>query len=129
MPSGPLPPNPPALLGTPSLAEFERFAGTLFDLVVFDTPPLLAGVDAALISAASEGVVLVLDVAKTKRRTASHAVDQLRRAQANVLGVVLNRVPVEHAPYYYSDKAQARLGASVDGSVEASGQPRRATSR
>jgi tyrosine-protein kinase len=125
IPSGSLPPNPPALLGTGGLMEFERRARSIFDLVVFDTPPLLIGVDAALISAAAEGVILVLDVAKTKRNAASQAVDQLRQAHANVMGVVLNRVPLERGPYDYVEK-DSRPGSTRDRSLAARGGPRQA---
>lgn len=104
LPAGPLPPNPAALLGTDALAAFDRDARERYELVVYDTPPLSVAADASLISSVAEGVVLVIDARRTERRLAEQAVDQLRRAQATILGVVVNRVdPGTYMSGYYAD--------------------------
>lgn len=100
--AGPIPPNPAALLGSSGLTRFEAEAKELVELVVLDTPPLLVGADASLISAHAEGVILVVDASKTKRAALLQAIEQLRRAQSNVLGVILNKMPESGASYYYS---------------------------
>lgn len=110
--AGPLPPNPAALLGSEGLAEFERVAKEEYELVVFDTPPLLVGADATLVAAHAEGVVMVVDVSNTRRTPLLHAIDQLRRAQANVLGVILNRAPETTASGYYYAAAGAETEAA-----------------
>jgi polysaccharide biosynthesis transport protein len=92
IPSGPIPENPSGLLSSENLAKFNRRAANRFDLVIYDTPPLRAGADASLIAAKVDGVVLVIDAVRTRRPAAVRAIDQLKRARANVLGVVLNRV-------------------------------------
>jgi polysaccharide biosynthesis transport protein len=102
LPAGPLPPNPAALLGSPALREFDEEARDRFNLVVYDTPPLSVAADASLVSAITDGVVLVVDARRTRRRAAAHALDQLRRAQANILGVVVNRVELTHGSGYYA---------------------------
>lgn len=102
VPSGPLPPNPAALLGSRALSDFMERAAKVFDLVVFDTPPLSVGADASLVCSAVEGVVLVIDARNTRRTSLLQAVDQLKRAKANVLGVVVNKSgePLDSAYYY-----------------------------
>jgi capsular exopolysaccharide synthesis family protein len=112
MPCGPIPPNPAALLGGDRLTDFHRRAASQYELVVYDTPPLSAGVDAALVSSAAESVVLVVDATKTRRTRVLQAVEQLRRSHANVLGVVVNRAADAVDSYYYEagreDRAAAR---------------------
>jgi polysaccharide biosynthesis transport protein len=100
IPSGPVPENPSALLSSENLAEFDNRAADNFDLIVYDTPPLRVGADASLIAAQADGVLLVIDALGTKRPAAMRAVDQLNRAGANVLGVVLNRFSDSEARRY-----------------------------
>jgi polysaccharide biosynthesis transport protein len=103
LPAGPLPPNPAALLGSQGLREFDEEARERYDLVIYDTPPLSVAADASLISAITDGVVLVVDSRRTRRKVATNAVAQLQRARANILGVVVNRV--DAGPYtsgYYA---------------------------
>ena len=107
LPAGPLPPNPAALLGSQALREFDEEAKEAFSLVVYDTPPLSVSADASLVAAITDGVVLVVDARRTRRRPATQAVDQLRRAHANILGVVVNRVDANQygSGYYTADPA------------------------
>lgn len=101
LPSGPIPPNPAALLGAGRLKELEERTRKVFDLVLFDSPPLGVAADASMISATTEGVVLVVDRKRTKRTGLLRAVEQLRRAHANVLGVIINREDVSTDGEYY----------------------------
>jgi receptor protein-tyrosine kinase len=101
IPAGDLSDNPAALLGSGALTIFERLAKTEFDLVVYDTPPMTVGADAALIAATVEAVVLVVDVKRTNRFAATRVVDQLRRSGANVVGVVINRASDQGDSYDY----------------------------
>ncbi len=108
--AGPLPPNPSALLASDSMGAVAEQAKESYELTIFDTPPLSVGADASLISSVVEGVILVIDVTKARRAGAVQAVDQLRRAQGNVLGVILNRVPNTGASSYYLEPSRRRLG-------------------
>jgi Mrp family chromosome partitioning ATPase len=63
------------------------------DLVIFDSPPLLAVTDAAVLSSFLDGTVMVIDAAKGRRRIVRMGRETLSRAGATVLGAVLNRVP------------------------------------
>jgi succinoglycan biosynthesis transport protein ExoP len=105
LPSGPIPPNPAALLAGDRLANFDARTRTVYDLVVYDTPPFSAGADAALVSSVAEGVVLVVDATKTHRTPMLQAIEQLRRSRANVLGVVVNRAPDAVDAYYGTAEA------------------------
>ncbi|MBA2244398.1 MAG: polysaccharide biosynthesis tyrosine autokinase [Gemmatimonadetes bacterium] len=70
-----------------------------FDLLIIDSPPVLAGADASILSALADGVLLVLRAGCTNHREALAAVQQLNAVGAHMLGAVLNDAPVESYPY------------------------------
>jgi polysaccharide biosynthesis transport protein len=103
LPAGALPPNPAALLGGGALRDFDTEAREQYDMVVYDTPPLSVAADASLVSAITDGVLLVVDERRTHRKLAAQAVAQLRRTGANILGVVINRADLgAYAAGYYA---------------------------
>jgi capsular exopolysaccharide synthesis family protein len=103
LPAGALPPNPAALLGAGALRDFHAEARERYGMVVYDTPPLSVAADASYVAAITDGVLLVIDERRTRRKMAAHAVAQLRRAQANILGVVINRADLgAYARDYYA---------------------------
>lgn len=101
IPSGPIPPNPSVLLAGDGLGDFERRTRNRFELVVFDSPPVSVGADASLLAATAEGTVIVVDPRRTARNALIQAVEQLRRANAKVLGIVLNRTRDANRNLYY----------------------------
>ena len=90
--AGALPPNPAELLNSPAMAqvmqELERHA----DLIIFDTPPLLATSDSQLMSAKMDGVVFVMQMGSVARSGTLRAFELLKQAHANVIGIVFNKV-------------------------------------
>lgn len=101
VPSGPLPPNPAELLGS---QRMERVIDTLrgmADIVVFDSPPMIAVTDAAVLGAKMDGVLLVVSMGKTKRDHVNRAKGLLEKVNAKVLGVVLNNVKFDGSLYRY----------------------------
>lgn len=102
MPAGTHPPNPAELLGSKRFRDFASFLLNHFDWVIVDTPPVMAVTDAAIAANLSHGVLFVVGAEMTSRRVAQRAVEQLELGQAKFLGVVLNRVDLEHNAYYYS---------------------------
>jgi capsular exopolysaccharide synthesis family protein len=99
---GSVPPNPPDLLDSRSMRELLDEVSTNADLVIIDTPPVLAVSDTTILAQEADGVLLVIDARKTRQDAAQHAVQGLRQVGANVFGVVLNAVPVRRGSYYYS---------------------------
>ena len=116
VPSGQLPPNPAPLFAKSALANFERRAKNLFDLIVYDTPPLSVGPDASLVAVNSDAAILVINSQKTRGTAVLQAVEQLRRSKATVLGVVVNRVDQASSGYYYyrGDGSSDKNGAGGD---------------
>jgi capsular exopolysaccharide synthesis family protein len=101
LPAGELPPNPAELLGSQRMGELLEELAQEADVVLVDSPPVLPVADTVVLGAQVDGVILVIDVGQTRRGFAQQAVENLRQVDANVIGVVLNRVPTSGAYYYY----------------------------
>ncbi len=72
-----------------------------FDVVIFDTPPVLPRIDAAVLARHVDGVMLVVDAGRTRRDSAIRAKNSLTHACGRLLGVVLNRISSHDSYYYY----------------------------
>ncbi len=99
--SGPLPPNSSELLGSQRMAELIQQLEEIADVVLFDSPPVLAVTDAVVLASRVGGVVLVVEAGRTRRDTTNQAIERLQQVGANVLGGVLNRVPHKGGGYYH----------------------------
>lgn len=99
--SGPIPPNPSELLGSQRMKNVIERLAQLADIVIFDTPPVLVVTDAAVLSRQSDGVLLIADAGGTREPALAHAVEELRKTGANILGVALNRLDSRSGGYYY----------------------------
>ena len=98
---GPIPPNPSELLGSKKMKRFIEEAKQTYDMIIFDTPPVLAVTDSQVLSNFVDGCLLVVRSKQTEKETAVKAKEQLEQAQANILGVVLNDQDVKSSNYYY----------------------------
>ena len=97
-------PNPPDLLGSKRMQVLLGRLQELYDLVVIDTPPMLAVSDALVLVRQVERVIYVVRWAKTRRETVIAGIKQLKEAGAHVAGLVLSQVDVrKHAQYEYRD--------------------------
>jgi non-specific protein-tyrosine kinase len=102
VPSGPLPPNPAELLNSPRVRTFVAALEANADLVLFDSPPVLAVADAAELASIVGGSVLVVNAGSTHKSATLHARQELERVGSNLLGAVLNGFDPSTSPYYYS---------------------------
>jgi tyrosine-protein kinase Etk/Wzc len=103
--SGPIPPNPSELLGSPEMTELVRQLREAYDIVIFDCPPVLPVTDAAVLSSKVDSVLMVYYVGRAAREALLRAKVQLENVGARILGVVLNHIPAEgrlgYSYYYY----------------------------
>lgn len=90
MASGPLPPNPAELLGAERMRGALAHLDEAFDLVILDTPPLLAASDAAILATMVDGVVMVVRAGSTQTEAAQQAGKQLAAVGARLVGAVVN---------------------------------------
>ncbi|MCV7056544.1 polysaccharide biosynthesis tyrosine autokinase [Mycolicibacterium gilvum] len=101
--SGATPPNPSELLGSQSARKLINELRTRFDYVVIDSTPLLAVTDAAVLGAASDGVLVIARFGQTKREQLSHAVEHLASVGAPMLGSVFTMMPTRGSAAYSYD--------------------------
>ncbi len=105
IPSGPHPPNPAELLNSKRMRDLLARVKDRFDTVLIDTPPVLAVIDPVIVSSLVDSTVFVVQAGKTTRRALAKAVDEVRKAKAEIIGVVFNEVKMgrqgRNAPYYH----------------------------
>lgn len=101
MPSGVFPSNPTELLGNSRMQVLLTALKEKFNYVIIDTPPLGSVIDAAVISKNSDASMMVLASDVSSKAIARKVVDQLKTANPNFLGVVINKADVKEHKYYY----------------------------
>lgn len=101
--AGYIPPDPTKLLSSKKLQNIMEQLRHKFDLVIYDTPPLLSLVDSNLVASHTDGIILVVLMDKTDRSVFMHALDRLKLSPTNVLGTVCNGLKNynTHTPYSY----------------------------
>ena len=102
--SGPIPPNPSELLASNAMQELMKEMYQEFDLVIFDTPPVMTVSDAQIIANRCDGLILVISSGKTEIEQALKAKEVLQSATGKLLGVVLNNQKIKKETNgYYSE--------------------------
>lgn len=99
--AGPLSPNPAELLSGGKIDTLIKSSRQVFDMVIIDTPPLGAVIDAAIIAPKCDGVVIVTEANSTSARVAIGVKKQLELTGCKILGCVLNKVPSSGNAYKY----------------------------
>ena len=102
MPSGPLPPNPAELLDSKQMQDILKSFRAQADMVIIDSPPVLAVADATIAGSRCSGAILILDAGKTRTDLSKRAVERLRQTNVRLFGVVLNKFAPRRASGYYS---------------------------
>jgi tyrosine-protein kinase Etk/Wzc len=104
-------PNPSELLGSPEMRTLIRMLLDTVDVVIIDTPPVLAATDAVLMSTQADATILITRAGKTKTGDAEQALAHLDDVGAQIVGGVLNQFSLEHAfGYAYSYGHYSRYG-------------------
>ena len=103
LPSGPLPPNPAELVGSNRMRErLEEAAGSAFDLVLCDSPPVIAVSDGVALAAQCDGVIVVVRAGAVAHDVVRRAVEQIEGVKGKILGVLLNNVDLRRGGYYHA---------------------------
>ena len=117
--SGPYPPNPVELLGSSRFSEMLEYYRSIFDYIIIDTPPLGLVIDAAVISAQCDGVILNIASNHVSYRMVQGVKAQLERSGCHILGAVLNMSDTSNysyksymfGGYRYNDKPYGEYSA------------------
>ncbi|GAA1185116.1 hypothetical protein GCM10009584_28910 [Ornithinimicrobium humiphilum] len=97
---GAIPPNPSELLGSAAMERLLERLARDFDYVIIDAPPVLAVTDAAVLSTVVDGTMIVVGAGVVNRDPLGRAITTLERVDANILGLVLNRLPIKGPDAY-----------------------------
>jgi capsular exopolysaccharide synthesis family protein len=106
IPSGQLPPNPTELFSSLRFKQTLSILAERYDRIILDSAPCQAVSDTLLLSRHVDAVIFLTRSDSTPRKQVGNAVRSLRRAQAPMLGVILNQVDIRKAAdfdggYYY----------------------------
>lgn len=96
---GTLPPNPAELLGSEKMTRVIEQLESIFDFIVIDCPPMVVS-DAQILSSRVDGIIYVIIPGQTRAITARRPLEELKRIEARVIGVVANKIP-RNRDYYY----------------------------
>ena len=106
MTAGSMPPNPSELLGSQRMSEMIDQLEKTWDIIMFDSPPIVAVTDSSMISSEIDALVMVIKAGQTDRATVDRALDTISNVQSPLIGAILNGANPETLAgkysYYYS---------------------------
>lgn len=112
---GEIPFNPSEILSSKKMKQFISEMKSIYDYVFIDAPPIGIVTDAGIISTYSDGVVMVVGSNEATIDLARLSIDRLNKVNANILGVVLNKLKIEkgnstygYYEYYYKQESGSR---------------------
>lgn len=98
---GPIPPNPAELLSSKSMDTLIRHLKSIYDLVIFDAPPILSVTDGQILANKCEGTILVINSKNTEKDMALKAKEAIESSNSRIIGAVLNNFELPKDSYYY----------------------------
>ncbi|NJM71417.1 MAG: polysaccharide biosynthesis tyrosine autokinase [Scytonema sp. RU_4_4] len=117
MSAGPIPPDSIRLLASQKMQDLMNELQSAFDLVIYDTPPLVGFADANLLAANTNGLILVAALGKLKRTMFQQALEDLQVSGTPILGVIANKskdtMPASYSyyqQYYKQSMSSERIG-------------------
>jgi polysaccharide biosynthesis transport protein len=119
--AGPIPPDPTVLLASPRMRQLVKDLQHLYDVVIFDGPPVMGLADAPLLASLAEMTVMVVESGATRRSAALNAIRRLRVAGANLAGGILTKFDHKSQGYGYGYG-----GYEYDYDYAGGGSPKRA---
>ena len=139
--SGPIPTNPADLLGSARMDAIIEELKADCDILLMDSPPIMAAADASILASKSDGVVMVINMGETRTDTFRDALYQIQRSGTPVQGYVVNKVKTQglgygrryryryHYYYYYrSQEDSDSENGTTNGSEPAGGRRDRVAS-
>lgn len=98
--SGTKPPNPAELLSSQKMLNFISEVEKNYEYIIIDTPPVLMVTDAQILSKYADGTILVVASGEAEKNAVVKAKELLDKVDANILGVVLNKLDTNRRGYY-----------------------------
>lgn len=88
--AGTVPPNPQELIGRANFTQLIKYASSVFDVIIVDTPAIKYGADAQMLSSITRGAIAVSRINHTNVSDLQNLKSQIEGAGANVIGAVVN---------------------------------------
>lgn len=98
---GPKPPNPAELIGGKRFSELLEKQKGQYDYIIVDTPPLGSMIDAAIVASKTDGTIILIEYKAIEIEKAKKVKEQLEKANAHIIGVILNKIPKKEMKDYY----------------------------
>lgn len=120
--SGTLPPNPAELIDSRRLMDFIDEVKKEYDIVIFDSTPVVSTADAAILGTKVDGVLIVYRVGSVSRGLLKRSSTQLEQVKCNIIGVILNGMKPDISPdfqefrYYQAYYGNGGAGSESTGS-------------
>lgn len=99
--SGPIPPNPSELLGSKRMQLLLERIKEDYDMIILDSPPAGIVTDAAVLSTIVDGTILICAASITGIDAIKATKAALNKVNANIIGVIINKVPIKKGKYCY----------------------------
>lgn len=120
--AGAIPPNPAELIDSERFRDFVEDVKKEFDILLFDTTPILPAADAAILGTKVDSVLLVYRMGKVSRSLLKRSTTQLEQVDCDIMGVVLNGMKPELSPdfhdYKYSNYSYSHAKQGTDDEME-----------
>ena len=103
--NGAIPPNPSELLDSKVMKEFIELSREKYDIILFDSPPLIAVTDAYILLNSVDQFILVVRAGVTERASLNRVLTMIEQSKIKITGAVLNAISEKHsygAGYYYN---------------------------
>lgn len=101
LPSGVIPPNPAELLNSKRMKEMIEEVNKRYDVILVDTTPVLAVIDAVIVSSLVDSTVFVIKAGELTHKPFLNAVEELRRVKAKIIGVLFNELKMTRGDYSF----------------------------
>jgi polysaccharide biosynthesis transport protein len=118
LPSGPKVPNPANLFGSAEMRILLEGLGAIYSHVVIDSPPVLYFADSVILATSVEAVVIIARANFSSREVLSRAKKKIQDVRGNVVGIVINAVPLNNYKYYNNVYYRQLEQAEVEGTGE-----------
>ncbi|MBX3010671.1 MAG: polysaccharide biosynthesis tyrosine autokinase [Caldilineaceae bacterium] len=118
LPSGMTPPNPAELLSSQRMRQLITDLHNHADVVILDTPPLLVVTDAAVLASYVRDIILVVNAKRTQRSALTRSVENVRKIDANIRGVIVNELSRSSRGYSYYGEYYANHNAKYYGNAD-----------
>jgi len=124
LPAGAVPPNPSELLGSRTMIELIAHFEDAYDVVIFDSAPVLPVTDAAILARVTGGAVIVAAAGQTHRNQFLAGLKNLVTVEAPILGVILTMMPTKGVDSYgYDQYGYGYYGATSVATTTAKAPP------